>query len=215
MCCFCAKRIYFIAKLFGNLNVNNPSHLTNSVQLKRKNSWFMNQKLTEITASIGLFIGGIFGLAGSFASSASIRGLAWGIDGVALILASALLTIYYFRKGFDTAAAGFLILAIGEGFILSYSGIDLDKNISSFGAGAALWAASLFIISLQKVFPVFIRCTGLLAAILFSIVAFQIFTDHPVNALTRPLPFFAYPIFVITIFGWAWTLVRTPSQLKS
>ena len=175
----------------------------------------MNEKLTEITASIGLFIGGIFGLAGSFAPSASLRGLAWGVDGVALILASALLTMYYFRKGFDTTAAGFLIFAIGEGFILSYSGIDLDTNVSSFGAGTGLWAASLFVISLQKVFSVFIRCTGLLAAILFSVVAFQIFTDHSVNALTRPLPFYAYPVFVITIFGWAWTLIRTPSQFKN
>lgn len=175
----------------------------------------MNERLTEITASIGLLIGGIFGLVGSFAPSASIRGLAWGIDGVALIIASALLTVYYFRKGFDMTAAGFLVFAIGEGFILSYSGLDLDANVSSFGAGTGLWAASLFVISLQKVFPLVIRGTGLLAAILFAIVAVQIFTDHPVNALTEPLPFYAYPIFVITIFGWAWTLVRRPTQVKN
>ena len=44
----------------------------------------MNERLTKITASIGLFIGGIFGMAGSFLTSATLRNLAWGIDGVGL-----------------------------------------------------------------------------------------------------------------------------------
>ena len=171
----------------------------------------MSERLAKITASIGLFIGGIFGMAGSFVTSATLRNLAWGIDGVGLILASALLTIYYFRKGLDVTSAGFLIFAIGEGLILSSSGMDLDSNVSSFGAGAGLWAASLFIISFQKTYPVFIRCTGLLAAILFSVTAVQIYTAHALNALTKPLPFYAYPIFVITIFGWAWTLLNKGS----
>jgi len=171
----------------------------------------MNDKHTKITASIGLVSGGLFGLAGSFAPTASIRGLAWGIDGVGLILASALLTIYYFRKGLDTTAAGFLIFAIGESLILSSSGIDLEMGMTPFGSGAGLWAASLFIISFQKTFPLLIRITGLLAAVLFSVVAVQIFTGQPVNALTKPLPFNAYPVFVITIFGWVWTLLKKPS----
>ncbi len=175
----------------------------------------MNDKQTKTTASIGLFIGGLFGLVGSFAPSASLRGLAWGIDGVGLIVASAFLTVYYFRKGLDTTATGFLIFAIGEGLILSSSGSDLEMGVTPFGAGTSLWAASLFVISFQKTYPLVIRCTGLLAAVLFSVVAFQIFTDQPVNALTEPLPFYAYPIFVITIFGWAWTLLRTPSSLQN
>jgi hypothetical protein len=32
-------------------------------------------------------------MAGTFASSAALRGLCWGIDGVALVMASALLTV--------------------------------------------------------------------------------------------------------------------------
>ena len=168
----------------------------------------MNQKLIKLTAVAGLFVGGILGMAGSFISSPSLRSLAWGVDGVGLILATSLLTIHYFRKELDVTAGGFLIFAIGEGLILSSSGIDLDAGISSFGAGISLWAASLFVISFQKTFPLFIRCTGLLAAVLFSIVAVQIFTGNQLNALTKPLPFYAYPIFVITIFGWAWTLLK-------
>jgi hypothetical protein len=49
---------------------------------------------------------------------------------------------------------------------------------------------------------------------MFTVVAVQIYTDHPVNALTKPLPFYAYPIFVITIFGWAWTLLRNRVEAK-
>ena len=168
----------------------------------------MNERMTKLTASIGLIIGGVFGMAGSFVPSDSLRSLAWGIDGVGLILATVILTIYYFRKGLDVTAAGFLIFVIGESLILSSSGIRLDEDVSSFGAGCSLWATSLFVISSQKTYPLFIRWTGILAAALFSVVAVQIFTDYPLNALTKPLPFYAYPIFVITIFGWVWTLLR-------
>ena len=168
----------------------------------------MDERLTKITASIGLFVGGVFGMVGSFVPSPSLRSLAWGIDGVGLILATVILTIYYFRKGLDITAAGFLIFAIGESLILSSSGIRLDEDVSSFGAGCSLWATALFVISSQKTFPIFVRCTGILAAVLFSVVAVQIFMDYPLDALTKPLPFFAYPIFVITIFGWVWTLFR-------
>ena len=171
----------------------------------------MNIKLTRAIASVGLFIGGIFGMVGSFVSSASFRGLAWGLDGVGLILASALLTIYFFRKGYDTLAAGFLIFIVGEALILSCNAIDLDENVSSFGTGTSLWAASLAVISFQNVFPIVVRLTGFIAAVLFSIVSVQIFTGSNVNALTEPLPFYAYPFFAATIFGWGWMLLRTNS----
>jgi hypothetical protein len=82
----------------------------------------MNEKLTKTVAATGLFTGGIFGMVGSFTPAASLRCLAWDLDGVGLIVACALLTGYYFRKGHDTIAAGFLIFAIGEGLILSSNG---------------------------------------------------------------------------------------------
>lgn len=172
----------------------------------------MNERTTQITASVGLITGALLGLVGSFAPSPAFRSLAWGIDGLSLILASSLLTLYYFRKGLDTTAGGFLIFAIGESLILSSSGIDLDAGFSSFGAGTSLWATSLFLISLQKTFPPFLRLTGFFAAVLFSIVSVQIFTGQTLNAMTKPLPFYAYPIFVITLLGWAWTLLRKLPQ---
>ena len=153
-------------------------------------------------------------MVGSFVTSPSMRGLAWGIDGIGLVLATALLTTYYFRKGSDSTAAGFLIFAIGQGLILSSSGDNLDAGITTFGAGTALWATALIVISFQKTYPLLIRCSGLIAAILFSITAIKIFTGDTVNALSKPLPFYAYPLFVITIFGWAWTLLRSLNESK-
>ena len=167
----------------------------------------MSEKSTRITAAIGLVVGALLGLLGSFAPSDSLRALAWGIDGVALVLAGALLTIYYFRKGEDGTAAGFLVFAIGEALILSSSGINLDDHLTAFGAGTSLWSVALFLISFQKTFRLPFRCTGALAATLFAILSVMIFTGGRVNALTRPLPFFIYPVFVITLLGWAWTLL--------
>ena len=46
----------------------------------------------RVVASTGLVIGAVLGMAGTFAPSASLRGLAWGIDGTALIVSAALLT---------------------------------------------------------------------------------------------------------------------------
>jgi len=171
----------------------------------------MNEKQTRTFAAVGLFIGGIFGMIGSIVSSPLFRGLAWGLDGIGLILASGLLTLYYFRKGHDALAAGFLVFAIGEALILSSNAADLEENVSSFSAGTSLWAASLALISFQNVFPLLIRSTGFIAAALFSVVSVQILTGGSINALTEPLPFYAYPFFAATIFGWGWILLRTNS----
>ena len=32
----------------------------------------------------------------------------------------------------------------------------------------------------------------------------RVFAGHNLTALSQPLPFFAYPAFVLTLFGWAW-----------
>ena len=79
----------------------------------------MHDRPLRILASIGLAVGGALGTAESFASSALLRGLAWSIDGVALVMPSALPAIRFFRAGQDLAAAGFLVFAVGEGVILS------------------------------------------------------------------------------------------------
>ena len=160
----------------------------------------------RVLASVGLAVGGIFGMAGTFAPSASLRGLAWGIDGVGLVMAGAVLTLVFYRKGQDLVASGFLVFAVGEGIILSGAAMDLTASVPSFGAGTSLWALALVLISIPRVFPLPVRLLGLFAAVLFAATAVPIFAGIQVMPTTAPLPFYAYPVFVATLGGWIWSL---------
>ena len=168
----------------------------------------MNDRNHNIIACVGLAVGGLFGMAGTFAPTPALRGLAWGLDGVALIVASALLTVRFFRIGHDFIAAGFLVFAVGQGLVLSGAAMELAASVPGFGAGTATWAAALALISLPRYFPILVRGLGLLAALLFVVTAAQIFAGVPLLPTTRPLPFFAYPVFVATFVGWIVTLLR-------
>lgn len=164
----------------------------------------MSDSRPRLIASSGLVIGGLLGMAGTFAPSPSLRGLAWGLDGLALIVACALLAVHHFRRGNDAAAAGFLVFIAGETLILSGAAMDLAASAPSFAGGAGLWAASLALVSSSDVMPSWVRGVGLAAAFLFAVVALQIFSGHALTPLSQPLPFLAYPFLVVTLFGWAW-----------
>ena len=169
----------------------------------------------RLLASIGLAVGAVFGMAGVFAPSAALRGLAWGIDGTALVMAGALLTVGFYRSGLDLVASGFLVFTVGEGLILSTAAMDLSDGVPLFGAGAALWATGLVLIGVPTVFPFGVRISGFVAAALFGITAAQIFAGGVVTPTTTPLPFFAYPALVGTMGGWIWALVRPGTTLRA
>jgi hypothetical protein len=162
----------------------------------------------RLVAPIGLVIGAVFGMAGTFAPSASLRGLLWGLDGTALIVATALLTIHHFRRENDVVAAGFLVFVAGETLVLSGASMDLTASSPVFAAGVGLWAASLALISAPSVMPSWLRIVAAIAALLFAFVAVQVFTGRPLTPLSQPLPFFAYPFLAVTLFGWAWEHYR-------
>ncbi len=167
----------------------------------------MDDNRTDVASSIGLALGAVFGMAGTFAPSPWMRGVAWGIDGVALVMASALLTISFFRKGHDRVAAGFLVFVAGQTLVLASAPMDIVAGAPLFGAGASLWALALVLISSRPVFPPLVRGVGLVAAALFAITAVQILAGAPVTALSSPIPFNAYPILVATMGGWIWALM--------
>lgn len=171
----------------------------------------MKQKPIATAAAAGLLVGCVLGMAGSVVPSDTFRNMAWAIDSAGLILAGALLTVYYFRKGYDLVAAGFIVFVIGQSIVFSSCATSLDDHIPSFGVGMFLWAVSIAVISSQKLFPVVVRGTGMIAALLFAIVAVRIFAGESLNALVKPLPFFAYPFYAATLVGWAWTLLKKHS----
>jgi hypothetical protein len=162
----------------------------------------------RLIAAAGLVIGAVLGVAGTFAPSASLRGLAWGLDGTALIVATALLTIHHVRRGNDLVAAGYLVFVVAESLILSGAAMDLAASAPSFAAGVGLWAASLALVSASNTMPMAVRGVGFVAALLFGVVAAQMFSGRVLTPLSEPLPFFAYPFLAATLFGWAWVHYR-------
>lgn len=166
-----------------------------------------NRTITHF-APAALLVGSAFGMAGTFVSSASVRGIAWGIDGVALIVAFALLSVHFTGRGNVVLGAGFLTFLAGQTLVLATAASDLSGASKVFGAGTALWAAALLMVSSERYAPPLLRMAGVLAAALFAATAAQILWGVPLDALSKPLPFFAYPALVATLLGWAWTLWR-------
>jgi hypothetical protein len=167
-----------------------------------------NPRTLDTVAAIGLGVGAVFGLAGTLVSEAGLRQTFWALDGVALVVASALLTMKYFRAGNDCVAAGFLVFAIGESLLVSGTAAGLEGSVPSFGGGVALWAAALLLTSIPNAFALWVRAVGVGAALLFVIVAGRIFWGEQLLPTSSPLPFFAYPLLVLTFLGWIWTLVK-------
>ena len=169
----------------------------------------MRDEQVPRVAAAGLVIGALLGMAGSFAPTAALRALAWGTDGIALVVGSALLGLLHFRRGDVQLAAGFLVFLAGETLIVSGSAMDLAASAPSFAAGTGLWSAGLALVSASPIVPRLVRVTGTIAAILFAVTAAAIFGGAGLTPLSEPLPFYAYPFLAVTLFGWASVHRRT------
>lgn len=162
----------------------------------------------DVVAAVGLAIGGIFGLAGTFVGQAALRQSLWAIDAVGLVVATALLTMKYFRQGNYCVAAGFLVFVVGETLVMSDAAAGLTPMVPSYGAGIALWSAALVMTSLPRTFALWTRLAGVVAAILFAISAGRIMWGAQLLPTSAPLQTLGYPFLVLTLAGWIWTLFR-------
>jgi len=169
----------------------------------------MSGERLRAVAAAGLVIGALLGMAGSFAPTADLRGLAWGVDGIAIVVGSALLAVHHVRAGNDQLAAGFLVFLAGETLVVAGSAMELAASAPSFAAGVGLWSAALVLISASPLVPAFIRVTGAIASVLLAVTAVRIFGGGSLTPLSKPLPFYAYPFLAITLLGWAWAHVRS------
>ncbi|MCZ8543951.1 hypothetical protein OOJ09_07160 [Mesorhizobium qingshengii] len=168
----------------------------------------MRSNSLDIVAATGLAIGGAFGLAGTFVGSDALRETLWTIDGVALVVATALLTMKYQRLGNDCIAAGFLTFLAGESLLLAGNAAGLEASVPSYVGGISLWAAALVLVSAPKTFALWMRLTALVAALLFVVSACMILWGTPLLPTSSPLPAAGYPFLVLTFIGWIWTLLR-------
>ena len=164
----------------------------------------MSERRPHVVAAVGLVLGALLGMAGTFLASPGLRALSWGIDGIALVVASALLAVHHLHRGDELLSAGFLVFMAGETLIVSGSGMDLAASAPTFAAGAGLWAAALALVSASPVMPTFVRVTGTIAALLFAVTAARMLQGGGLTPLSTPLPFYAYPFLAATLLGWAW-----------
>lgn len=168
----------------------------------------MRSSPLDIVAAIGLAIGGAFGLAGTFVGGDALRETLWTIDGVALVVATALLTMKYQRLGNDCVAAGFLTFLAGESLLLAGNAAGLQASVPSYVGGISLWAAALVMVSAPKTFALWMRLTAAVAAVLFVASVGLILWGSPLLPTSSPLPAAGYPFLVLTFVGWIWTLLR-------
>jgi hypothetical protein len=166
------------------------------------------KRLTNIIAVVGLILGAVFGMTGTFVAERRIQAACWGIDGVALVVATALLALRFFRKDRDVVAAGFLVFSIGEAVMLTGTATSLAESAPSFAAGTALWAAALLLTSVPREFAIWVRVFGGIGAVLFAITSATIFWGKQVLPTSAPLPFYAYPFLVGTFIGWIWHQIK-------
>ncbi len=162
----------------------------------------------RLLASSALVAGSALGIAGSLSPSPAWRGLAWGLDGTALVIAGALLAVHHVRRGNELAAAGFLVFVAGQTLVLSSAAMTIEASTPSFSAGVALWAAALVLVSLSTPIPALLKGLGLLAALLFAVVAVRIFMGEALTPLSQPLPALAFPLLAATLCGWGWMHYR-------
>jgi hypothetical protein len=170
----------------------------------------MSKLKLKLLASGCLVAGGALGMAGSF-SPPAMRGIAWGIDGTALVVGFALLAVHYIQLGNEQLAAGFLVFVAGQTLVVSGSAMELSQSSPLFAAGVGLWAAALALICTSSAMPAFVRLTAAIASLLFAVTSLQIYAGSALTPLSEPLPFNAYPVLVITLFGLAWVHFRSAS----
>ncbi|WP_245271901.1 hypothetical protein [Mesorhizobium sp. LNJC391B00] len=151
---------------------------------------------------------GAFGLAGTFVASAPLRETLWAIDGAALVVAAALLTMKYQRLGNDCVAAGFLTFLAGESLLLAGNAAGLEASVPAYVGGISLWAAALGLVGASNNLCAVDAAPR--RAILFVVTVAMVLWGAPLLPTSAPLPAAGYPFLVLTFVGWIWTLLKSP-----
>jgi hypothetical protein len=162
----------------------------------------------KLVIVVGLALGAILGMAGTFVAARNLQSILWLIDGVGIIVATALLAVRHLRAGNDSVAAGFIVYAIGESVMLIGTATTIEASIPSYAAGIALWSAGLLLTGIPRQFALWVRIPAIIAAILFAVTSLRIFAGEQILPTAAPLPSAGYPFLVLTFAGWIWTVLK-------
>jgi hypothetical protein len=97
---------------------------------------------TNVAAAIGLALGGVFGMLGTMVAERNLQAAFWAVNGVGLVVATALLALRFFRTGNDVVAAGFLVFTIGESVMLIGTAESLAGSVPFICRGLGLMVRS-------------------------------------------------------------------------
>lgn len=162
-----------------------------------------DERLRFVTAA-GLVIGALLGMAGTFAPSAQIRGLAWGADGTVLVMASAL------ARGAPPperqGAAGGRLPGLSGGRDADRLGLrDGPRGQRALvRCGCRLVGGSPRPQQRGAGVPGARQSDGRHCGRAVRDRSSADVLGARLTALSAPLPFGAYPFLAITLLGWAW-----------
>ena len=161
----------------------------------------------NVLASVGLAIGAIFGLSGMFFTAPTTQLCLFVISGMGLTMGLVLLAMKSLREKNDIVAAGFLLFAIGEAISTGGAAADEKTGEATFAACMLFYVVGFLLILIPARFPVWVRITGLAAAVPFLIAASRSFLGYGLSSADT-LPGIGYGLLVLTIIGWIATLLR-------
>lgn len=172
----------------------------------------MNRSTVYLSV-IGLGIGALFGMTGSFVPNPQLQIGLYEISSVGLTVACILLGLKFFKENEELVAGGFLLFGIGEAVMSSGTTLGEVGGQAAFGAGIALYVPALLLICIPKLFPIWLRGLGVLASIPFLIASVYIFMGEPVYSSSN-ITGAGYGLLSLTIIGWMYVLWRSSVQVE-
>ena len=127
---------------------------------------------------------------GTMVAERNLQAAFWAVDGVGLVVATALLALSFFRTGNDIVAAGFLVFTIGESVMLAGTAESLAGSVPSFAAGTALRSAALLLTSVPRCDDFEIAASAVPRQLLFGWMSFRgkYFSNVDLWFWTQPEP---------------------------
>jgi hypothetical protein len=158
-----------------------------------------------IAAAFG--VGAVVGLVSNFVPAGPPMDVGHGISSLGIILGSALFAAWFARRGLDTVAVGFALLAVAQGVIVSGGTPTAPGAEATFAGGAALYALALLVASLPAALPVWVRIVGGLAAVPFGVHGLLWWLGNAPES-AGPFASIGYMLLTVAMVGWIITVLR-------
>lgn len=168
------------------------------------NSRYKKKSIT-IWIVAGLVASFVFSVTGTFfPAQGETQTIFFKVDALFAISAFACLGSKATSEHFDIAAAGFTVLAIAQGLFLAEIDQPNHWNYESSTAGALFMIPSFLMISYYKIFPKWLRTSGLIITLPFILLVLLRHMWHPENTfIVESIVYISYQLITLC---WAWQI---------